>query len=293
MRNYIKIIFCALAIIFLCGCTPRAQNEATTNNTTNNTTSNQSASVEESKSSVVTTTDAVADPVANFNDYSNDKVVWGPGNIENHQQPADPLSLNQTFSELGGKWLIDDEKSVCLTFDEGYENGFTPSILDTLKEKKVKAIFFVTYDFASSNPELIKRMIDEGHSVGNHTWHHYTMDEVDEETAREEIAYLHNYLKDNFNYTMSYFRFPKGEFSQKSLAIVQEQGYESIFWSFAYADWDVDNQPSEDEAFQRICESTHKGEIILLHAVSEVNANVLPRVIDDIRQQGYSFTTEI
>lgn len=290
MRNYIKIIYCSLMIIALCAC---SMNSNSQNSTTNNTTSNIESTEEESSTNIQTTTKAIADPLATFEDYSRDKVVWGPGNIENHQQPADPLSLQSTFNDLNVRWLLDDDKSVCLTFDEGYENGFTPSILDTLKEKDVKAIFFVTYDFASSNPELIKRMIDEGHAVGNHTWHHYTMDEVDDETAKEEIAYLHKYIQDEFGYTMSYFRFPKGEFSQNNLAMVKDMGYKSVFWSFAYADWDVDNQPTEDEALQKICESTHNGEIILLHAVSSANANALGKAIDDIKHQGYNFTVEL
>lgn len=290
MRNYIKIICSALAIIMLCACSNDTKNQ---NSTTNITTSNIETSKDDQKRNIQTTTQAVAEPMASLEDYSRDKVIWGPGNIQNHQQPVDPLSLEKTFGELDGRWLLKDSKSICLTFDEGYENGFTPSILDTLKEKNVKAVFFVTYDFASANPELIKRMIDEGHIVGNHTYRHYTMDEVDDETAREEVTYLHNYMKDKFGYTMSYFRFPKGEFSQRSLAIVQELGYKSVFWSFAYADWDVNNPANEDEAFQNICESTHNGEIMLLHAVSKTNANILGRVIDDIKQQGYKFTVNI
>jgi peptidoglycan-N-acetylmuramic acid deacetylase len=257
--------------------------------TQNNTSSNITDTTVDSK----TTTKAIADPVANIDDLSTDKVVWGPGNITNHQQPTDPVSLQKEFESLGGNWLLDDEKSICLTFDEGYENGFTPSILDTLKEKNVKAIFFVTYDFAKDNPDLIQRMIDEGHIVANHTYRHYTMDEQTQEVQTEEVTYLHKYIQEEFNYTMSYFRFPKGEFSQQSLAVVNDLGYKSVFWSYAYADWDTDNQPNSDEALQSICESTHPGEIMLLHAVSQTNADILPSVIDDIRQQGYEFTVDI
>ena len=107
------------------------------------------------------------------------------------------------------------------------------------------------------------------------------------------LNYLHNYIEEEFGYTMSYFRFPKGEFSEQSLGIVNNLGYKSVFWSYAYADWDVDKQPEESKAFTNICESTHPGEIILLHAVSQTNANILGKVIDDIRQQGYTFVTDI
>ena len=162
-----------------------------------------------------------------------------------------------------------------------------------MKEKNIKAIFFVTFDFAKDNAELIRRMIDEGHIVGNHTWHHYSVDELDVQSAKEEIAYLHNYIENEFNYTMSYFRFPKGEFSEQSLKIVQDMNYKSVFWSWAYSDWDPENQPEETKAFTDICEGTHNGEILLLHAVSKTNADILGKVIDDIIKQGYSFTTEI
>ena len=157
----------------------------------------------------------------------------------------------------------------------------------------MKAIFFVTYDFVKDNPALVQRMIDEGHVVGNHSYHHYSMDELDVSTAKEEVTFLHDYMEENYNYTMSYFRFPKGEFSEQSLGILQDLNYKSVFWSYAYADWDTQNQPEETKSFTDLCESTHPGEILLLHAVSEVNANILGKVIDDIRQQGYTFTTEV
>ncbi len=278
-----KIIISLLCLAVLTACSMN-------NTAENNTKSNISETTTELKTE---TTEPTAKPVAGVESLSADKIIWGPGNIENHAQPAEPLRLNKDYFDLGGQWLLNDEKSVCLTFDEGYENGFTPSILDTLKEKQVKAIFFVTYDFARDNPELIKRMIKEGHIVGNHSYHHYSMDELDTVTAKEEITFLHRYMQDSFNYTMSYFRFPKGEFSEKSLAIAQSLGYTSVFWSFAYADWNPDSQMEPDKALAKICESTHSGEIMLLHAVSKTNADILGRVIDDVRSQGYNFTTEL
>lgn len=289
MRKIVKILSGVICAVFLCSCTVNLNSE----NAENNTTSNITESTSEAMSGAQTTTDAVADPVFAVEDLTTDKVIWGPGNITNHQQPSDPKSLQSTFKNYDAKWLLENDKQVCLTFDEGYENGFTPAILDTLRDKKVHAIFFVTYDFASTNPELIKRMIDEGHIVGNHTYRHLTMDEQDIATATEEVTYLHDYIKDTFNYTMSYFRFPKGEFSEQSLCILQNLGYKSVFWSFAYADWNPENQPDETAALQNICESTHPGEIILLHAVSQTNADILGAVIDDIRQQGYAFTVDI
>lgn len=289
-KIFICFVCIFLCIAMLCGCTLKVENSKSDENNTNSNTTTNAQTTEEAPSD---TTSPTAKVVASIDDYSTKKVVWGPGNIQNHQQPADPVSLQKEFSSMSAKWLLDDEKSICLTFDEGYENGFTPSILDTLKEKNVSAIFFVTYDFAKDNPSLIKRMIDEGHIVGNHSYRHYTMDEVSVDTAKEEVTFLHNYIQKEFNYTMSYFRFPKGEFSQQSLAIVNQLKYKSVFWSYAYADWDADAQPDPTKAFTGICESTHPGEILLLHAVSKTNADILGKVIDDIRQQGYKFTVDV
>lgn len=225
--------------------------------------------------------------------YSTEKVVWGPGRAENHQRPTDPIMLQESYGDLGGQFIMSDDKFICLTFDEGYENGYTPMILDTLKEKKVKAIFFVTYDFVKDNPDLIERMIDEGHIIGNHSYRHYTMDEVSEAEATEEIAFLDKYMKENFKYRMTLFRFPKGEFSENTLALANSLGYKSVFWSFAYADWDTQNPADKQDAFDTITSYTHNGEIMLLHAVSATNAEILGSVIDEVRNQGYEFTIEV
>lgn len=279
-----KIIAAFLLLAFLTGCS------VSVNEKENNTDSNTTETVSEVQTM---TTIPPADPVVSLDSLSAKKVIWGFGKIENHQKPNEPAELEEKYKELGAKWFVSGDKNVCLTFDEGYENGYTPAILDTLKEKNVRAIFFVTYDFAKDNTELIRRMIDEGHTVGNHSYHHYSLDELDTDTAKEEITFLHDYIKKEFGYTMSYFRFPKGEFSEKSLGIAQSLGYKSIFWSYAYADWDTSSQPEENSAFRGLCESTHSGEILLLHAVSKTNSDILSKVIDDIRKQGYEFTVEI
>ena len=284
-----KTIISLLCLAMLCGCTA---NKAATIDGENNTNSNTSTTALET-TIPESTTAPTAQAVDSQEALSTKKVIWGVGKIENHTQPAEPAGLQQTFKGYNAVWLLKDGKKLALTFDEGYENGFTPAILDTLKKKGVKAIFFVTYDFAKDNPSLIKRMLDEGHTVGNHSYHHYSMDELDTETAKEEITFLHEYIEDNYNYTMSYFRFPKGEFSEQSLRIADDLGYTSVFWSYAYADWDTENQVEENKAFTDICETTHPGEVMLLHAVSKTNADILGKVIDDIRQQGYEFTVEI
>lgn len=275
-----KIILAIICVAMLAGCTANREEATTKQENTSGATTNVAE----------TTVDVTG--VGNQY-YSTEKVVWGPGRAENHQRPTDPLMLQESYGELGGQFIMSDDKFICLTFDEGYENGYTPKILDTLKEKSVKAIFFVTFDFVKDNPDLIERMIDEGHIIGNHSYRHYTMDEVSQEVATEEIMFLDKYMKENFKYRMTLFRFPKGEFSENTLALANSLGYKSIFWSFAYADWDVDNPADKDEAFKTITDYTHNGEIMLLHAVSATNAEILGDVIDEVRNQGYEFTTEV
>lgn len=275
-----KIIIALLCTAMLTACSANTQKETT-----------QQQSTQEKKTNVAQTTVEITGIGSNL--YSTEKVVWGPGRAENHQRPTDPCLLEETYSKLGGHFIMNDDKFVCLTFDEGYENGYTPKILDTLKQKAVKAIFFVTYDFVKDNPELIERMIDEGHIIGNHTYRHYTMDEISEQEAIEEITFLDEYMKDNFKYRMTLFRFPKGEFSENTLALAKSLGYKSVFWSFAYADWDVNNFADKTDAFNEITSHTHNGEILLLHAVSATNADILGDVIDEIRNQGYEFTVKI
>lgn len=275
-----KIILSILCVALLAGCTANTSksDDSTTQSTKDNT-------------NVAETTVEITG--VNTKNYSNEKVIWGPGRAENHARPTDPAALQEQYGDLDARFIMSDEKFICLTFDEGYENGYTPAILDTLKEKGVKAIFFVTYDFAKDNPDLIERMIDEGHIIGNHTYRHYTLDEVSEEVATEEIVYLDTYMKDNFKYRMTLFRFPKGEFSEKTLALAESLGYTSVFWSFAYADWDTQNPADKDDAFKTITENTHNGEIMLLHAVSATNAEILGDVIDEVKNQGYQFTVEV
>jgi peptidoglycan-N-acetylmuramic acid deacetylase len=250
---------------------------------------NVSAVPSETKS---TTNVAETTPVADgmdYRQYSSDKVVWGPGRADGHQRPRDPVLLQEQYGALGAEFIGGDKKEIYLTFDEGYENGYTPAILDTLKEKGVKAAFFVTYDFAQSNPGLVRRMLDEGHAVGNHTYRHLTMDEIGIDRATEEIVFLDSFISQNFDYKMTLFRFPKGEFSERTLALAKELGYTSVFWSFAYSDWDTENPPDKAQALDLITKHTHNGEIMLLHAVSETNAAILGDVIDAAREQGYEF----
>lgn len=220
---------------------------------------------------------------------SNQKLGWGQGiHCNEKNQPLSCLEYNRKYGEHAAVFL-NEGNGIALTFDEGYENGYTASILDTLKEKKVKAVFFVTYDYVHRNPELVERMIREGHVVGNHTWSHPSMPDKSAQDAVSEITKLHDYVQSHFQYTMTLFRPPMGEFSERTLEIAKRQGYKSIFWSFAYKDYDVNAQPEPAKAMERIVSAAHPGAIYLLHAVSETNSAILGDVIDALRQQGYSF----
>lgn len=180
-------------------------------------------------------------------------------------------------------------KVLYLTFDCGYDNGYTDKILDTLKQKNVKAAFFCTVDEMKSAPEVIARMIKEGHIVGNHSTTHPSFDEISRSEMTKEIGDCDNYLRSNFGYTSPYFRFPKGEYSECALELVGSLGYTSVFWSLSYADWDTKAQKGADYAFQKVTARLHPGAIILLHAVSSDNAGAIGRIIDYAREQGYEF----
>ena len=221
---------------------------------------------------------------------SNKKIGWGVGAVKEGERPYSAVSFNQKYEQLGGRFIGEDNKKVYLTFDEGYENGYTATILDTLKEKKVSAVFFVTYDYACKNPELIKRMINEGHIIGNHSWSHPSVPTCTDDEAKNEIMKLHNYVLECFDYKMSLFRFPMGEFSEKTLAIAKNCGYESVFWSFAYVDWKTDSQPDKSAALKKTTESVHNGAIYLLHAVSKTNDEILGDFIDEVKNKGYTFS---
>lgn len=181
-----------------------------------------------------------------------------------------------------------DEKNIYLTFDEGYENGYTSIILDTLREKDVKAAFFVTGPYVKENPDLIKRMIKEGHIVGNHTVNHPSIPEIkDIETLKKELYDLDRLIYGICGKKTKYLRPPKGEYSERTLAITGDLGYTNVFWSQAYVDWN--NNVSAEEAFQKITKNLHPGCVLLLHAVSKGNADALGNVIEYARKEGYTF----
>lgn len=219
---------------------------------------------------------------------------WGLGShTDADNRPNDAVSAQQKYGDYHALFIGENTKTLYLTFDEGYEYGYTESILDTLKEKGVHAVFFVTEPYAKAEPALVQRMIDEGHVVGNHSVTHPSagIPSLTVEQQQEEVMGNHQYIKDTFGYEMNLFRYPAGKFSEQSLAVVNNCGYESVFWSFAYLDYDVDNQPDQVESLQKMKNKMHPGAIYLLHAESATNAAVLGDLIDAAQTQGYSFGT--
>lgn len=205
----------------------------------------------------------------------------------------EPAEESVSFlSACDGYYLGDTSKKVLyLTFDEGYEKGYTGNILDTLKEIEVPAAFFVTKPYIEKNPGLINRMVNEGHLVCNHSSHHYSMASIhDKEAFNKEITEVEEAFKTLTNQDMpKLFRPPMGKYTKASMEMTKDLGYKTIFWSFAYRDWFVDDQPTEEYAIKKIKNGVHPGGILLLHAVSKTNTDVLKTVLSDIKSEGYEF----
>lgn len=181
-------------------------------------------------------------------------------------------------------------KQIFLTFDMGYENGNTKLILDTLKEKNVKACFFLTGDYIRTSPDLVMRMVNEGHVVGNHSYTHPSFPSLTDEQIIKELDDCNNAFKNLAGRDLDpFFRPPMGEYSERTLAVTKNHGYATIFWSLAYKDWLVDDQPTIEEAQQQFVGYVHDGAIVLLHSVSSANANSLASSIDELKAEQYSF----
>ncbi|MBQ8512592.1 MAG: polysaccharide deacetylase family protein [Clostridia bacterium] len=205
-----------------------------------------------------------------------------------------PVPPEMSFiTDCGGVFIGRDAKEICLTFDVGYENGNVAKILDVLKEENVPGAFFVLENVVTRNTELVQRMIDEGHTVANHTASHRDMSEI---TSKEEFAAELTKMEQIYRETTGcemakYYRPPEGRFSRDNLVWAQELGYKTVFWSFAYADWDNNSQMSPDAAESKVLAGTHNGEILLLHPTSATNAAILGDLIREWKAMGYTFVT--
>lgn len=182
------------------------------------------------------------------------------------------------------------KKELYLTFDNGYENGFTPKILDILKEHQVPAIFFVTGHYVKEEPDLIKRMVAEGHLIGNHSWSHPDMSQISNAKLREELDKVRIEVQRITNQqSMTYLRPPRGIFNERILQASKELGYTSVFWSIAYKDWDTNAQRGWRYAYDSVMNQLHPGAVILLHSVSRDNTMALGAILAEAKRQGYVF----
>lgn len=221
---------------------------------------------------------------------SNKRLEWGM----RRNPPESPEFTSEQRALMDKYGCIykgaEDKKYLYLTFDEGYENGQTARILDTLKEKGVTAAFFVTGDYFKRETDLVDRMVSENHIVGNHTMNHPSIPKLETvEKTEEEVLSLDRAFYGRYKKHMRYLRPPKGEYSERTLAVTESLGYTNVFWSFAYDDWYTDRQRGGDYAYNKTTENLHNGCVLLLHAVSCDNADALGRIIDDARAAGYEF----
>lgn len=234
------------------------------------------------------------------------KTAGNAGEVTNwglsFDQEGQPPVGNASAKELAeyDAWYVGDtgKKTIYLTFDAGFENGYTAEILETLKQHKVPAAFFLVGTYIRDNPDLVKRMTEEGHIVGNHSMNHRDMSAVtDEAVFRKELesveAAYQSALGDVKKKTKmpKYYRPPEGKFCLANLEMAQKLGYKTIFWSLAYVDWNVDRQPTSEEALNTLLPRTHNGAVILLHSTSKTNAKVLGELIERWKAEGYKFGT--
>ncbi len=232
-------------------------------------------------------------PIININ---AEHLYWYVKRNEEHKQPI--LDENFKFIEDWGGIYVDkkyansEEKVIYLTFDVGYENGNVAKIMDAMKEEDVVGSFFILDNVIKRNPELISRMVNEGHAVCNHTANHPDLVGKSLEKCESEIRGLENSYRELTGKELSkYFRPPEGSFDKELLTRVQNMGYKTVFWSFAYADWDNNAQMGEEVALKKILDNLHNGEIMLLHPTSSTNAKIMPTLIKELKARGYRFAT--
>ena len=218
---------------------------------------------------------------------------WGLSFRTEGQAPVGNADVKQ-LQKYNSAYLGDTSKKVVyLTFDAGYENGCTEKILDILKKHEIKAAFFLVGNYMERNADLVRRMVNEGHIVGNHTMHHYNMEKISDPAAfAEELQELEKLFLDITGKELpKYYRPPQGIYSEENLKMAQDLGYKTVFWSLAYADWDNNSQMSEKSALKKIIDNIHNGEIMLLHPTSATNAKIMKSLITELKSMGYRFAT--
>lgn len=218
---------------------------------------------------------------------------WGLSFRTEGQPPVGNAS-EQALAQYDAKFLDSSgEKVLYLTFDAGYEAGLTGQILDTLKAHGVPAAFFLVGNYLEKEPELVRRMVEEGHTVGNHTFHHYDMSRIsDPDTFRQELEDVEALYRSVTGTDMAkYYRPPQGVYSEENLRMAKSLGYRTVFWSLAYCDWERDNQPTREQAFSKLLPRVHPGAVVLLHSTSSTNAAILDELLTRWKDMGYRFGT--
>ncbi len=229
--------------------------------------------------------------LSQFVDLDTSIKTWGIGKTRDEKnQPVDCVNANELYGQYDATFVREANNEMFLTFDSGYENGNTALILDVLKQKEVSAVFFLTAQYVIENEDLVKRMIDEGHVIGNHTYHHSSLPIISDTKLVEEIMDMDDLMIEKFQYKMKYVRPPRGEYSEKSLAILQALGYETLFWSFGYYDFNVNDQPGISASLQKCLDGAHPGAIYLFHSASETNAIIMNDFIDGLRDLNYKIS---
>lgn len=222
---------------------------------------------------------------------SNSPYGWGFSKGKNGTPAEAGQMLDEMIKKYGAVYKGDPtKKDIYLTFDNGYENGYTAKVLDVLKKQHVPAAFFITGHYLNTAPELVRRMAAEGHIIGNHSWHHPDMTRITTQKIRQELEMVREQTEGlTGQKTMNYLRPPRGVFSERTMAVAKEEGYVHIFWSLAFKDWQVDQQKGAQYSYNEVMKQIHPGAILLLHTVSKDNADALDRVITDLKKQGYTF----
>lgn len=214
---------------------------------------------------------------------------WGFKKSEDHQVP-DVGKYKEILGDYGIYHDETNEKILYLTFDNGYEEGYTKQVLQVLREEKVPATFFVTGHYVTREPELVQQMVNEGHIIGNHSYHHPDFTKLSKDDVKEEIKSLEMAVANiSDQKEMKYLRPPRGTFNEQTLRWAEEFGYIHVFWSLAFKDWETNNQKGSQYAYNQIMSQLHPGAILLLHTVSEDNAKALKKTIQAAKKQGYIF----
>lgn len=218
--------------------------------------------------------------------------AYGFGLSFNYGSRPSAGKYGKIIEDNGGVFIGEDNNEVYLTYDCGYENGYTGQILDSLKETNTKAIFFITGHYLSSATDLVKRMVEEGHLIGNHTYSHKDFTKSSDDEIISDLKKLEEDFKEKIGTSMSkYVRPPRGDFDERSLKLLMNNGYKSVFWSLAYVDWNKDVYNGNNYSYNQVMKKIHNGAIILMHTVSKDNAEDMSKIINKLKNDGYIFKT--